>query len=110
MAKANPTRPDAPADESSVGHGGDLPDTSGPPLEDPRSRAAMDNIGVDDQAGLLDAGLDDIRATATPASHRSPTMCAATARPDSGPKSASGAALVLLGQHLDAVAAAQRAG
>lgn len=59
MAKSNPTRPDAPAEEAGIDQGPDLPETAGPPLKDPRSRAAMDNIGVDDQAGLLDAELDD---------------------------------------------------
>jgi hypothetical protein len=59
MAKSNPTRPDAPRDEVGVRDRGDLPDTNGPPLRDPRSVSAMDNIGVDDQAGLLDAELDE---------------------------------------------------
>ncbi len=30
-----------------------------PPSLDPRSQSAIDNIGVDDQADLLDAALDD---------------------------------------------------
>ena len=30
-----------------------------PPSLDPRSQAAIDNIGVDDQADLLDPALDD---------------------------------------------------
>lgn len=30
-----------------------------PPSLDPRSQSAVDNIGVDDQADLLDAALDD---------------------------------------------------
>jgi hypothetical protein len=30
-----------------------------PPSVDPRSQSAIDNIGVDDQADLLDAALDD---------------------------------------------------
>ena len=59
MAKSNPTRPDPPRDEAGVRDPGDLPDTKGPPLRDPRSVSAMDNIGVDDQAGLLDPELDD---------------------------------------------------
>jgi hypothetical protein len=59
MSKSNPTRPDAPADEFSIRNRGDLPDTHGPPLKDPRSVAAMDNIGVDDQGDLLDIELDE---------------------------------------------------
>ncbi|TKS54979.1 hypothetical protein E4582_09545 [Luteimonas yindakuii] len=31
----------------------------GPPLRDPRSQAALDNVGLDDQANLLDPELDD---------------------------------------------------
>lgn len=31
----------------------------GPVLRDPRSQAALDNVGLDDQANLLDPGLDD---------------------------------------------------
>ena len=59
MAKSNPTRPDAPLDEKRTDDGSDLPDTAGPALKDPRSISAMDNIGVDDQADLLDVELDD---------------------------------------------------
>lgn len=59
MSKANPTRPGAPEDETALRDHDDLPDTDGPALRDPRSRAAMDNIGVDDQANLLDTELDD---------------------------------------------------
>ena len=59
MAKSNPTRPDAPADEKRLDAGADLPPRGGPPLRDPRSVAAMDNIGVDDQGDLLDPALDD---------------------------------------------------
>jgi hypothetical protein len=59
MSKANPTRPDAPEDEARVGAGGSAPDSAGPPLRDPRSRSAIDNIGVDEQGDLLDVALDD---------------------------------------------------
>ena len=59
MAKANPTRPDAPADEERPHDTIDLPEADGPPLRDPRSVSAIDNIGVDDQADLLDVELDD---------------------------------------------------
>ena len=59
MAKANPTRPDAPPDERSLDAGNDLPARGGPPLRDPRSVSAMDNIGLEDQADLLDPALDD---------------------------------------------------
>lgn len=58
MAKSNPTRPDAPADESSLDDGTDLPDTTGPALEDPRATAAIDGIGVDRPGDLLDVALD----------------------------------------------------
>ncbi len=59
MAKSNPTRPDAPAEESSLDDGADLPETRGPKLEDPRAVSAIDNIGVDTGADLLDIALDD---------------------------------------------------
>lgn len=59
MSKSNPTRPDAPEDEKALGDRDDLPTTTGPALLDPRSVAAMDNIGVDDQADLLDLELDE---------------------------------------------------
>ena len=59
MAKSNPTIPDAPADESSLDDGSDLPETSGPTLKDPRATSAMDNIGVDGGDDLLDVALDD---------------------------------------------------
>jgi len=59
MANANPTRPAAPSDESRLDAGVDLPDTAGPPLKDPRAVSAMDNIGVDSGADLLDIALDD---------------------------------------------------
>ncbi|ATD68235.1 MULTISPECIES: hypothetical protein [Luteimonas] len=59
MSKSNPTRPNAPEDEKALRDHDDLPDTSGPVLLDPRSVAAMDNIGVDDQADLLDLELDE---------------------------------------------------
>lgn len=60
MSKANPTRPNAPEDEARTGDAtADLPETEGPPLKDPRSRSAIDNIGVEDQGDLLDVELDD---------------------------------------------------
>lgn len=59
MAKANPTCPGAPRDEKRIDDGAELPETEGPPLKDPRSVSAMDNIGVDDQGDLLDIELDD---------------------------------------------------
>ena len=34
------------------------PDAPHPPALDPRSQSAIDNLGVDDQADLLDVGLD----------------------------------------------------
>jgi hypothetical protein len=59
MSKANPTRPNPPEDEAALGAGADVPETRGPRLKDPRSRSAIDNIGADDQADLLDVELDD---------------------------------------------------
>lgn len=59
MAKSNPTRPDAPAEESSLDDGVDLPETRGPKLKDPRATSAMDNIGVDTGDDLLDVALDE---------------------------------------------------
>jgi hypothetical protein len=59
MAKSNPTRPNPPADEVRIRDNIDLPETEGSPLRDPRSVAAMDDIGVDDQGDLLDVELDD---------------------------------------------------
>ena len=59
MANANPTRSNPPGDEKRLHDAGDLPASDGPPLRDPRSVSAMDNIGVDDQADLLDVELDD---------------------------------------------------
>ncbi len=58
MAKANPTRPDPPESEARLHDPVALADTS-PPLKNPRSIAAIDNLGVDDQADLLDVELDD---------------------------------------------------
>ncbi|MDR6992754.1 hypothetical protein [Luteimonas sp. 3794] len=59
MSKANPTRPAAPEDEKALRDHEDLPQTDGPALRDPRSQSAIDNIGLDDQADLLDPELDD---------------------------------------------------
>lgn len=60
MAKSNPTRPNPPEDEARIGDATTaLPKRIGPPFKNPRSRAALDNIGVDDQADLLDPELDD---------------------------------------------------
>jgi hypothetical protein len=59
MAKSNPTIPGAPADESSLDDGTDLPGTRGPKLKDPRAVSTIDNIGVDTGADLLDVALDD---------------------------------------------------
>jgi len=59
MANANPTRPNAPADEKGLDAGTDARERGGPPLRDPRAVAALDNIGVDDQGDLLDPELDD---------------------------------------------------
>lgn len=58
MAKANPTRPDPPESEARL-HDPVGPDDTRPSPQDPRSVAALDNLGVDDQADLLDLELDD---------------------------------------------------
>ncbi|AKC85787.1 hypothetical protein [Pseudoxanthomonas suwonensis] len=60
MAKSNPGVPDAPEDGIRLGDASvPLTDGSGPALKDPRAQAAIDNIGVDDQADLLDPELDE---------------------------------------------------
>jgi hypothetical protein len=59
MSKSNPTRPNPPPDEASVRDREDLPAAAGPPLKDPRSISAMDNIGVDTPSDLLDVELDE---------------------------------------------------
>lgn len=57
MAKSDPTRPGGhhvhPGKEDVA------PEQPGPQLKDPRSVAAIDNMGVDDQADLLDVVLDE---------------------------------------------------
>ena len=58
MAKSNPTRPDAPVDESSLGDGTPVPDTR-PPLKDPRAVSALDNLGVERPGDLLSFELDE---------------------------------------------------
>lgn len=57
MSNARPTRPGAPAEQAPPTDY--VPESLGPPLKDPRSRAAIDNIGVDDQGDLLDVELDE---------------------------------------------------
>ena len=57
--QGEPHPPQSTRDEARVRDTGDLPDTAGPPLKDPRSQSAIDNIGVDDQGDLLDVELDD---------------------------------------------------
>ena len=59
MSTSNPTRPAAPEDEKALRDHDDLPETDGPPLRDPRSWSAIDTIGLDDQADLLDPAPDD---------------------------------------------------
>ena len=59
MARSNPTTPDAPEGEVCLGEDGVPLQQQGPELKDPRSVAAIDNIGVDDQADLLDVALDE---------------------------------------------------
>ena len=60
MARSNPTIPGAPEDETSLGHDeAPIGPGTGPRLKDPRSQSAIDNIGLDDQADLLDPELDE---------------------------------------------------
>lgn len=61
MAKSNPTRPAAPDDEAGIDDDSQQPiaGRGGPVLKDPRSVAAMDSIGLDDQGDLLDPELDE---------------------------------------------------
>ena len=58
MAKANPTIPDAPSSEERLHDQVALPDTR-PTPKDPRTLSAIDNLGVDTPADLLDTDLDD---------------------------------------------------
>ena len=58
MAKANPTIPGAPASEQRLHDPAALPDTR-PTPRDPRTRSAIDNLGVDAPGNLLDIELDD---------------------------------------------------
>lgn len=55
----HPTRPGKAEDAARIRESGYAPESLGPTLKDPRSRAAIDNIGVDDQADLLDVELDE---------------------------------------------------
>lgn len=57
MSNAKSPRPKPPADKAPPRDY--VPESLGPPLKDPRSRAAIDNIGVDDQGDLLDVELDE---------------------------------------------------
>lgn len=58
MAKANPTIPNAPSSEERLHDRVPLPDTR-PTPRDPRTISAIDNLGVDQPANLLDPELDD---------------------------------------------------
>lgn len=58
MTHPDPAPPDRPEDVRS-GDPAKTHPTLRPPSLDPRSQAAVDNLGVDDQADLLDAALDD---------------------------------------------------
>lgn len=59
MARSNSTNPAARQDEVGLGEDGVPLEQQGPALKDPRSVAAIDNIGVYDQADLLDVALDE---------------------------------------------------
>lgn len=59
MSTSNPTRPNAPLEESSLRDPGIPADVNGPALEDPRPKSAIDKVGVDSQTDLLDPGLDE---------------------------------------------------
>ena len=57
MVHSDPALPDRPEDVRS-GDPAKTHPTQRPPSLDPRSQAAIDNLGVDDQADLLDVELD----------------------------------------------------
>src|SRR5690606_7024464 len=57
MARSNSTNPTARQDEAGLGEDGVPLEQQGPAPKDPRSVAAIDNIGVDDQADLLAVAL-----------------------------------------------------
>ena len=58
MARSNSTNGNAPGNEVAPADDASL-EQQGPQLKDPRSVSAIDNIGVDDQADLLDVILDE---------------------------------------------------
>lgn len=58
MASSDSTKPDVPENEVAPADDASL-EQQGPQLKDPRSVSATDNIGVDDQADLLDVILDE---------------------------------------------------
>jgi len=58
MARSNSTNGNAPRNEAVPADDASL-EQQGPQLKDPRSVSAIDNIGVDDQADLLDVILDE---------------------------------------------------
>ena len=68
MAKPTPPRPASRGDGRHPAEGA-LPDPVGPPLKDPRSVSAIDNIGVDDAGDLLDVELDDQLGDIEPDGH-----------------------------------------
>lgn len=59
MATSRPTDTGAPASEADRRNDDAPLEQRGPELKDPRSVAAIDNIGVDDQGDLLDVLLDE---------------------------------------------------
>ena len=59
MSKANPTRPGAPDDEAGTTATPSAREVHAGPPRDPHAEQALDGIGVDDQANLLDPELDD---------------------------------------------------
>lgn len=58
MTQPDIAPPDRPEDVRS-GDPAKTHPTARPPSVDPRSQSAIENLGVDDQADLLDVGLDE---------------------------------------------------
>ncbi len=59
MSTSNPTGSSESGDDANTSSLKHSRDPFRPPSLDPRSQSAIDNIGVDHQADLLDVGLDE---------------------------------------------------
>lgn len=59
MSTSNPTGSNESGDDANTSSPEHSRDPIRPPSLDPRSQSAIDNLGVDDQADLLDVALDD---------------------------------------------------